>query len=255
MVDTAGITGGIGQVFGGFGGFFNSILEFLARNFFTMVLVVIAGAIGYYIYYRFVLNDIRIIVRKGNGLTSVAIARMIFDKTTQTKKIIISGYKLHDENPPSEDSFFFYKSFTKVYKGYNAIQDEHGVIHFVKPEINLKHEYMLNVVTPTKLEQYFSSRERAWRKFKLKDEQQAKMMMVSLIIFTLIISCSLAWGYYQQKKGGEAMSKAVTSLSAVIDTQNALMAKYLQVSGLPQQNTTGQFQEEQTVNLPFGIGG
>ena len=255
MVDTAGITGGLGQVFGGFGGFFQSILDFLARNFFTMVLVVIAGAIGYYVYYRFVLNDIRIVVRKGNGLTTVAIARMIFDKSTQTKKIIISGYKLHDENPPSEDSFFFYKGFSKVYKGYSAIQDDHGVIHFVKPVINPDHSYMLNVVTPTKLEQYFSSRERAWRKFKLKDEQQYKLMLVSLIIFTLIMSVSLAWGYYQQKKGGEAMARAIESQSAVMSAQTDMMTKYFSGGNIEPKKETGTFQEEQTVNLPFGIGG
>lgn len=252
----ADVVGGAGQIISGAGSFFTGITNFFARNFFTIVMVVVAGAILYYCMWRFFINDTRVVVRKQNGLTAIAPARIYFDKKLQAKRISIVGFQLHDEQAPSEEGMVLFKGFFKLYRGYNAIQDNNGFIHFVHPKINEKHEYMLNVISPTKVEQYIASRERAWRKFKIKDEQREKMILVSLIVYTLIMSASLAWGYYQQKQGSEDLGRGIEALAGQVQRQNDLFDKYASVAisqGITPVNNV-PVQDTTTVEIPFNNG-
>lgn len=247
MVD---VQGGLGQITAGAGSFFNGIFTFIGNNLFTIIGVVLGGAIMYYFMWRFILNDTRVIVTKMNGLTTIAPARLFFDKKLQTKRIAVVGFKLHDGQAPSEEGFFFYKGAFKLYRGYRAVQDDHGVLHFVAPRLDKDGMQYLNVVSPTKLEQYFASRERAWRKFKLKDEQQVRMLMVSLIIYTLIMSASLAWGYFQQRKSSEHYDSAASSLASAVSTQNDILSRYGNVP--PSRNVTRT--DVNVVPIPFNSG-
>ena len=247
---TSAASSGLSQFTAGFGGLFQNIFTFIGNNFFTIVFVAFAGALIYYFMWRFILNDTRVIITKLNGLTTVAPARLFFDKKLQTKRIEVVGFKLHDGQAPSEEGFFFYKGAFKLYRGYTAIQDDQGVLHFTAKGIRDGDKQYFNVVSPTKLEQYFASRERAWRKFKLKDEQQARMILVSLIIYTLIMSASLAWGYFQQRKASEHYDGAATSLASAVATQNDLLKKY-GVSPPPHQSSQG---DTTVVTTPFNSG-
>lgn len=249
---------GIGSGFSGVGSVFQSIFYTIGHYSWIFLFIIAFFCIMYYVWYNYYLFNRRASVMKANGGEVLAKARMVIDKNTKQRKFIVKGFSMHDGQPPDESLFFNYKASVNSYLCVRAIQDNYGLLHFTDRKVAsfqyeevtdglgntkrslVRHEGIewLQVINPSKIEQYLTSIGRAYRKFKMTPEKLMQLMIIMIAVIALILMAGLSWGYYQQQKMATATAQSMNHMADVLDKSNEINERLGMLLSLQGVNVT-----------------